>query len=55
LELVVLDKIDEKEARKFFKKTIGKHGLPEKLNVDKSCANEAALLTINISLFLLGI
>ena len=29
--------------------------MPEKVNVDKSGANEAALLTINIFLFLLGI
>ncbi|BCD92194.1 hypothetical protein fh0823_23330 [Francisella halioticida] len=55
LEFMVSEKRDEKAARKFFKKTIGKHGLPEKLNVDKSGANEAALLTINIFLFLLGI
>ena len=25
-----------KQASKFFKKTIGKHGLPDKVNVDKS-------------------
>ncbi|APC97126.1 IS6 family transposase [Francisella frigiditurris] len=55
LEFMLSDKRDEKAARKFFKKTIGKHGLPEKVNVDKSGANEAALLTINIFLFLLGI
>ncbi len=53
LEFMVSPKRDEKAARKFFKKTIGKHGLPEKVNVDKSGANEAALLTINIFLFLL--
>ena len=39
------EKRDEKAARRFFKKTIGQHGLPEKVNVDKSGANEAALLT----------
>ncbi|ASG68944.1 IS6 family transposase [Francisella halioticida] len=55
LEFMVSEKRDEKASRKFFKKTIGKHGLPDKLNVDKSGANEAALLTINIFLFLLGI
>ena len=36
-------------------RAIDKHGLPEKVNVDQSGANEAALLTINIFLFLLGI
>ena len=55
LEFMLSAKRDEKAARKFFKKTIGKHGLPEKVNIDKSGANEAALLTINIFLFLLGI
>ena len=55
LEFMLSAKRDEKAARKFFKKTIGKHSLPEKVNVDKSGANEAALLTINIFLFLLGI
>ena len=55
LEFMLSAKRDEKTARKFFKQTIGKHGLPEKVNVDKSGANEAALLTINIFLFLLGI
>ncbi|QIV95419.1 putative transposase [Allofrancisella inopinata] len=55
LEFMLSAKRDEKAARKFFKKTIGKHGLPEKVNIDKSGANEAALLTINIFLFLFGI
>jgi putative transposase len=32
-------------------RAIDKHGLPEKVNVDKSGANEAALLIINIYLF----
>ncbi len=48
-------KRDERAAHQFFKQTIGKHGLPEKVNVDKSGANETALLSINIFLFLLGI
>lgn len=55
LEFMLSAKRDEKASRKFFKKTIGKHSLPEKVNIDKSGANEAALLTINIFLFLLGI
>ncbi len=48
-------KRDERAAHQFFKQTIGKHGLPEKVNVDKSGANETALLSINIFLFLLEI
>ena len=55
LEFMVSAKRDEESARKFFKKVIGKHGLPDKVNVDKSGANEAALLSINIFLFMLGI
>lgn len=46
LEFMVSAKRDEKAARKFFKKTIDKYGLPDKVNVDKSGANGAALLTI---------
>ena len=46
LEFMVSLKRDERAARKFFKQTIGKHGLPEKINVDKSGANEAALLSV---------
>ena len=41
LEFLLSAKRDEKAARKFFKQTIGKHGSPEKVNVDKSRANEA--------------
>ena len=55
LEFMVSAKRDEESARKFFKKICGKHGLPDKVNVDKSGANEAALLSINIFLFMLGI
>ena len=55
LEFMVSEKRDEKSAREFFKKTIGKHGLPEKVNVDKSGANEAALITLNFFLLLIGV
>ena len=55
LEFMLSVKRDEKAARKFFKKAISKHCLPEKVNIDKSGANEAALLTINIFLCMLGI
>ena len=34
---------DKKAARRFFKKAIGQHGLPEKVTIDKSGANTAAL------------
>ena len=50
LEFMVSAKRNEKASRKFFKQAIGIHGLPEKVNVDKSGANEAALITLNILL-----
>ena len=34
---------DKKAARRFFKKAIRQHGLPEKVTIDKSGANTAAL------------
>ncbi len=34
---------DKKAARRFFKQAIGEHGLPEKVTIDQSGANTAAL------------
>ena len=45
---------DEPAARAFFNKAINQHGLPEKVVIDKSGANVAALDTINIRLWLSG-
>ena len=45
---------NEKDARAFFDKAIGSSGLPDKVVIDKSGANAAALDTINISLWLGG-
>ncbi|AQS38979.1 DDE domain [Shewanella psychrophila] len=45
---------DEPAARAFFNKAINQHGLPEKVVIDKSGANAAALDTINICLWLSG-
>lgn len=55
LEFMVSEKRDEASATKFFKKAIGMYGLPEKVTVDKSGANEAALIYLNCLLFLLGV
>ena len=38
---------DTKAAKRFFKKAIGSSGTPEKINIDKSGANEAAAKAIN--------
>lgn len=45
---------DETAAHAFFNKAINQHGLPEKVVIDKSGANAAALDTVNIRLWLSG-
>ena len=55
LEFMVSEKRDEAAASRFFKKAIAQHGLPEKVTVDKSGANEAALIVLNCLLLLMGI
>jgi putative transposase len=45
---------DEPAARAFFNKAINQHGVPEKVVIDKSGANAAALDTVNIRLWLSG-
>ena len=45
---------DEPAARTSFNKAIYQNGLPEKVAIDKSGANAAALDTINIRLWLSG-
>lgn len=41
---------NKKAARKFFKKAIKSHGVPEKITIDKSGANKAGIDSINIEL-----
>jgi transposase-like protein len=38
---------DEKAALRFLKKAIGRHGVPEKITIDGSVANEAAIKSYN--------
>ena len=45
---------DESAAQAFFNKAINQHGLPEKVVIDKSSANAAALDTVNLRLWLSG-
>lgn len=45
---------DESALRAFFNKAINQHGLPEKVVIDKSGANAAALDTVNLRLWLSG-
>jgi putative transposase len=44
---------NEASAKAFFNKAIGSSGLPEKVTIDKSGANNAALNTLNLQLVLL--
>jgi len=46
---------DEQAAFGFLKKAVGQHGLPQKVTIDKSGANEAALVLLNCWLFMLGL
>lgn len=46
---------DRPAVLKFFKKAIGSSGLPQKVNIDKSGSNTAALERINNLLFLCGL
>ena len=46
---------DKKAAKRFFAKSIGTHGLPEKVTIDKSGSNKSALKTMNLLLALWSI
>ena len=46
---------DRPAVLKFFKKAIGSSGLPQKVNIDKSGSNTAALERINNLLFIYGL
>ena len=46
---------NEVDAFRFLKKAIGSHGLPAKITIDKSGANEAALILLNCCLLLLSL
>ena len=48
------EKRDEAAARDFFNKAIGQHGLPEKVVIDKSGSNSAALDNLNWQLWFAG-
>ena len=54
IDFYLSDTRDEPAAQAFFNKAINQHSLPEKVVIDKSGANSAALDTINIRLWLSG-
>jgi putative transposase len=55
IDFMLSKKRDCSAALKFFKKAIGSSGLPEKVNIDKSGSNTAALERINNLLFVYGL
>jgi putative transposase len=55
IDFMLSKKRDRKAVLKFFKKAIGSSGMPEKVNIDKSRSNTAALIRINDLLFLFGL
>jgi putative transposase len=54
IDFMMSKKRDRKAVLKFFKKAIGSSGIPEKVTIDKSGSNTAALERINSLLFLYG-
>ena len=55
INFMLSEKRDRTSVLKFFKKAIGSSGMPEKVNIDKSGSNTAALNRINAFLFLFGL
>lgn len=54
LNFMLSEQRDEAAAEAFFKQAVGNNGVPEKVVIDKSGANQASLSNVNILLFLLG-
>lgn len=54
IDFMLSEQRDRRAVLKFFKKSIGSSGLPQKVNIDKSGSNTAGLERINNFLFLYG-
>ena len=54
IDFYLSERRDEPAARAFFEKAIGSSGLPDKVVIDQSGSNIAALDTINVRLWLSG-
>jgi len=55
VDFMLSEKRDRTSVLKFFKKAIGSSGMPDKVNIDKSGSNTAALNRINALLILFGL
>ena len=47
IDFLLTEQRDEEAALRFLKKAIGRHGVPEKITIDGSAANEAAIKSYN--------
>ncbi len=47
IDFLLTEKRDQKAAKRFLTKAIGRNGTPEKINIDKSGANAAAIVSYN--------
>ena len=47
IDFLLTEQRDEAAALRFLKKAIGRHGVPEKMTIDGSAANEAAIKSYN--------
>ena len=47
IDFLLTDKRDQKAAKQFLRKAISRNGMPEKINIDKSGANAAAIVSYN--------
>jgi len=54
IDFMLSEKRDRPAVLQFFEKAIGSSGIPEKVNIDKSGSNTAALERINMLLFIHG-
>jgi putative transposase len=55
IDFMLSERRDRASALKFFEKAIGSNGLPEKIDIDKSGANTAALERLNTLFFFHGL
>ena len=55
IDFMLSEKRDRRSVLIFFKKAIGSSGLPQKVNIDKSGSNTAALERIDHLLFIFGL
>ena len=55
IDFMLSEKRERPAVLRFFKKAIGSSGMPEKVNIDKSGSNTAALERINSLLFIYGL